>query len=183
MVKKISLLFLFLIFGSIQNICFSQEGDQGEELFRTKCKMCHALNVRLIGPALEGVNERHDINWIYDFVNGSQSMIAEGDSKSVELFNEYNQVIMPDQELTTDQIDAILAYVKTEELARKEQKEEPAEEVVATSKPLSTGYFYTLWGFLILGTVAILIGMFCLKELYTSLELKRIEFAKSKKGN
>jgi len=149
----------------------SQNEDQGEELFRIRCKMCHSLTMRLVGPAIEGVNDRHDKEWLYSFINGSQAMIQLGDQKAVELFNEYNQVIMPDQELSTDQIDAILSYVKAAEAIQVISGPGLGDsDSIPSRAPLSPGHLYTMWSVLLLGILAVLIGVFCLKELMNSLE-------------
>lgn len=84
---------------------------QGEELFVQNCKACHQLDQRMVGPALNGVQDRRSDEWIHNFIKSSQSMIAAGDSAAVALFNTYNQVMMPDQNLTDEEINSILAYI------------------------------------------------------------------------
>ncbi len=89
----------------------SQEHD-GKDLFKSYCKACHSLDKRLVGPALKGVESRRSKDWIVNFVKGSQAMIAAGDSTGMDLFKEFNQIPMPDQNLDDDQINSILAYIK-----------------------------------------------------------------------
>ena len=86
--------------------------DPGYKLFKGYgCKTCHRVNKRLIGPALAGVTQRREKEWIYRFVKNSAQVIAEKDSIAVGLYNEY-QVEMPEHEITNQQIDQILAYIK-----------------------------------------------------------------------
>ncbi|HLF65408.1 MAG TPA: cytochrome c [Saprospiraceae bacterium] len=91
---------------------------EGGNLFKLNCTACHQLEQRLVGPALKGVDQRHDEAWILKFVRSSQTMVQSGDSVAVALFNTYNSVIMPDQNLNEDQIRSILAYIKDAEKPR-----------------------------------------------------------------
>lgn len=88
----------------------------GESLFKEYiCNSCHAVDKKVVGPALAGVYDRREVDWIYSFVKSPGKMINDGDPQAVALFKEYNQ-IMPNQDLAEDQILAIMAYVRhTEE--------------------------------------------------------------------
>ncbi|MGW8123518.1 c-type cytochrome [Roseivirga echinicomitans] len=87
----------------------------GESLYKEYiCNSCHAIDKKLVGPALAGVYDRHDLDWIYSFVKSPGRMIDEGDPQAVALFKEYNMV-MPNQDLNNDQILAMLAYVRDAE--------------------------------------------------------------------
>ena len=89
-------------------------GIDGKPLFKSLCAACHHPTQRLVGPALAGVKERRDSAWLVQFVASSQTMIAEGDSTAVALFNEFNKVPMPDHpQLSKDQIMAILDYASS----------------------------------------------------------------------
>lgn len=87
--------------------------EEGQALFTTNCKACHSIDMRLVGPALKGVETRRDSVWLHKFIRSSQSMINAGDSTAVSLFNQFNKVIMPDQNLTDDEIESILAYISS----------------------------------------------------------------------
>src|SRR5699024_7244178 len=102
---------LVFIFTGMLMIIFIQQGTSqidGKALFRTNCAACHAMNQNLVGPALEGVTERRDSAWLYSFIKNSQAMIQDGDPIAVELFNKFNQVPMPPQNLTNEEIGSIL---------------------------------------------------------------------------
>ncbi len=104
----------FLIFFCLFHTQLFAQPD-GKKLFDDNCKQCHTTTeARLIGPGLKGVSDRHDEAWLIPWVKNSQAMIKAGDEMAVKLFNEYNKVVMPSQNLKDDDIKAIFAYVKAE---------------------------------------------------------------------
>lgn len=89
--------------------------SEGKKLFQARCASCHNVNKKLTGPALAGVEDRHPEAWILNFVKASQSMIKAGDKAALEVYNQNNQVAMPDHpDLNDDHIRDILAYIKEE---------------------------------------------------------------------
>ena len=90
----------------------AQDVDQGQQTFQTLCAMCHTLGGgRLVGPDLQGVTDRHTEEWIIEFVQHSQQMIAAGDPDAVAIFEEYGRIMMPDQPLSADEVRAVVAYL------------------------------------------------------------------------
>jgi cytochrome c2 len=85
----------------------------GEELFKTACSTCHTINGgRLIGPDLTGIYEKRDNAWLISFIRSSQAMIKAGDPEAVAIFNEYNKIPMPDNNMTDAQINSIIDYIR-----------------------------------------------------------------------
>lgn len=90
--------------------------SQGEQLFSEyQCNTCHKVGAKLVGPALAGVYDRREIDWIYKWVKNSQALIASGDPQANALYNEYNQLVMAPYDLEDEQILSILAYVRDTE--------------------------------------------------------------------
>ena len=86
---------------------------QGQGLFEEyQCNTCHAVDRKLVGPALGGVYDRRSLDWIYSWVKNSGLMIQNGDPQAVALFNEYNQLPMAPYDLEDEQILSILAYIR-----------------------------------------------------------------------
>lgn len=84
---------------------------KGKELFNSLCAACHKLDAKSTGPALRGVAEKHDREWLYKWVKNSSDMIKSGDAAAVKLFNENNkQVMTAFPQLSNADIDNILAY-------------------------------------------------------------------------
>lgn len=88
----------------------------GETLFNNYCKVCHAVDKQVIGPALAGVYERLEIPWITTFVQNSQKVIESGDAYAVQIYEQYNKTQMPSHDLSDDEVLAILSYVKDQTL-------------------------------------------------------------------
>ena len=86
--------------------------DEGEELFNGVCVACHTINGgKLIGPDLANVHRRHPVEWIIPFVKSSQSVIKSGDPYAAALFDKFDNMIMPDNNVTDDQIMKIINYI------------------------------------------------------------------------
>lgn len=87
--------------------------SQGEQLFSEyQCNTCHRVESKLVGPALAGIYDRRDLEWIYSWVKNSQALIASGDPQAVALWNEYQPAAMTPYDLDDSQILSILAYVR-----------------------------------------------------------------------
>ncbi len=85
----------------------------GKELFNSLCAACHKPYSNSIGPALHGVTDRRDMDWIHEWVKNSAALIASGDSQANEIYNEWGQTAMPAfPQLSNSDIDNILAYVE-----------------------------------------------------------------------
>jgi mono/diheme cytochrome c family protein len=86
----------------------------GEALFKANCKACHAVDRKLVGPALGGVYDRApSLDWIKRFVKNSSAVIASGDAYAVNLYNEYNKTQMTAfTSLKDEEIMNILGYIK-----------------------------------------------------------------------
>lgn len=135
---------------------------QGEQLWgEYVCNTCHKVNEKLVGPAMAGVYDRRELEWIYSWVKNSTRLIESGDDQAVALYNEYNQVMMPSYDLTDDQILAILAYVRDYEenppVEAAPQVTEGAAEGGAVQGGIPTQYLNIILGVLIVILVLILV--------------------------
>lgn len=86
--------------------------QDGEQLFQ-QCKACHTIGQgKLLGPDLLDVSKRQDKAWIKNFIKSSQTMIKNGDPAAVEIFEEFNKLIMIDYAHLPDaDIEAIINYI------------------------------------------------------------------------
>lgn len=140
---------------TMQNLSATDVAE-GESLFTTHCTACHHLEMRLVGPPLKNVTQRRDTTWLLRFIRSSQSMIQAGDSTAVALFNTYNKVQMPDQDLTPDQIRSILAFLGQSggaATAEDNRIPRPAQAQASDIKPLK----FTDYRFWMLYTVTVIL--------------------------
>ena len=108
----------------ISSTAFADPIEEGKAIFMNRCAACHNVNKVLTGPALAGVDQRHSIDWITNFVHSSTKMVTSGDPKAVAIFEKFNRIPMPDHpDLTKADITKIVEYIKTES--------KPVEENVA----------------------------------------------------
>ena len=86
---------------------------KGKYLFQTNCASCHAVNNRLIGPALIAVEQRGpwtDRKQIYRWIhNPSEYMKTNKYTKN--LLKEYQMMMVAFPNLTNEDVDAILDYI------------------------------------------------------------------------
>lgn len=116
---------LFLLTALLTTRVNAQTAEEGAQLFNANCTSCHAMNDKVVGPALKDAHKRHDEKWMISWIKNSQKMIQSGDPTAVKLFNENNQSPMtPFEQLSENQVKSIIAYIKAE-------SEKPAEAVSA----------------------------------------------------
>jgi mono/diheme cytochrome c family protein len=110
---KILSIFLFITLSS--SIGNQVNAQDGKALFSQNCASCHAVNKKLTGPALAGVEDRWpDKKNLYAWIKNSAAFLKTGDAYANNLYNEYNKTAMNQfPSLTDADIDAILAYIKS----------------------------------------------------------------------
>lgn len=90
----------------------------GEALFKSKCQACHQLDRRTTGPALTGITEKRDMDWLIKWVRNNTELRQSGDADAIAIYNEYNGTAMNVfGDLTDDQIKSILMYTENGPLA------------------------------------------------------------------
>jgi cytochrome c2 len=88
-------------------------GDQGAQLFQTKCAGCHTIgNGKLVGPDLKDVTQRRDEGWLKNFVTDPSKVFAANDPTATQLLGAYNGLRMPTLGLAPAEVDALIAYLR-----------------------------------------------------------------------
>lgn len=91
-----------------------QTAQQGEALFNQKCRACHNIGSGdLVGPDLQGVTGRREMNWLQEFISAPDRVIASGDPIAAELLAKFNNLQMPNLGLSPDEVNALLAYLES----------------------------------------------------------------------
>lgn len=98
-----------------QDAAPAAEGDValGEKLYKNNCAQCHAVdNAVVVGPGLQGIQERRDYDWLKKWINNPNAVIASGDAYAVALYEKYNKAQMTAFPSFGDaEIKGILAYI------------------------------------------------------------------------
>ena len=109
--------FTFLLLFSLSFSAMAQDAvdaarqKEGRTLFKSLCASCHKLDRKLIGPALGGVTERRENDWLKSWIKNNAALRASGDRDAIAVFNEYNGSVMSSfPQLSDVQIDDLLYY-------------------------------------------------------------------------
>ncbi|HRH56793.1 MAG TPA: c-type cytochrome [Chitinophagales bacterium] len=107
----------------------------GMALYKANCTACHAIDRKVVGPALAGVWDRWESEAkLVAWVQNSSKLIASGDAYANKVFNENNKSVMTAfPQLSAEQVMDILLYIKNPGVA------EPAKTAAATDGATATG--------------------------------------------
>jgi cytochrome c2 len=157
---KFTSLFLLLSFSTRFAIA---DVAEGEKLFTANCTSCHAINEKVVGPALKDVHKRREATWLIKWIKNSQALIKSGDATAVALYKENNESIMTSFENLSDgQLASIVEYIKAE-------SEKPAAAAIAnvaggdattgTAQTAQDGFYNstTFWGLSIIAIILFVI--------------------------
>ena len=105
---------------SLPTVASAQDAAEGEKLFNENCTACHAVDSKMIGPALRDVHKRPGRSeaWLIKWIRNSPGLIASGDALAVKLYEENNKSNMTNFEfLNEGQVKSILKYIETAPVA------------------------------------------------------------------
>ncbi|OAQ41654.1 cytochrome C [Pedobacter psychrophilus] len=127
----------------------------GEALFKANCTSCHALNKRVLGPALAGINQKYnDQTYLTKWIKNSPAMIASGDKRSVAIYEEYNKAAMtPFPQFSDGDVENILAYIQIE-------GDKKPDAVAAGATGATTTAESGVSDFMLIGLIAVVIIAF-----------------------
>lgn len=84
---------------------------EGKAVFKAKCKACHRVGKRFIGPDVTGVLDRRTPEWVMNMILNPDQMVKEN-AQARQLLMEYSAP-MANQNLTEDEARKILEYFRT----------------------------------------------------------------------
>jgi cytochrome c2 len=121
--------YTYIVSAIMMIMSLNSSAQNGEAIFKQNCAACHSVGKgRLVGPDLQSVTNKRSESWLLNFTKSSQSLIKSGDADAKAIFNEYNQIMMPDFNLPDADLKAIFAYIESKSPAVAESTK---EEVVA----------------------------------------------------
>jgi mono/diheme cytochrome c family protein len=158
--KLSKLLTLAVSFLLTMQLAFA-DAAEGEKLFQANCTACHAINDKVVGPALKDVHKRREAKWLVKWIKNSQALVKAGDPVAVQVYNENNQSVMTSFEQLSDaQIGSIVDYIKTasEAPAVTTKKDDTTTGTETTTTASSSGSgFYSSTTFYALCVMAIIL--------------------------
>lgn len=87
----------------------------GKQLFQQNCLVCHNFSQKGIGPNLATITSDVPAQWLKDFIHNAPDAIERGDIRANQLFDEYKQVMPSFNQLTSADLDALLAYIHSQQ--------------------------------------------------------------------
>lgn len=84
--------------------------ESGSKIFAAKCVACHALDKKVVGPALSEVTKRRSPEWIMNMILNPSEMTAK-DPVAMELLGQYIAP-MANQNLTQEEARQVLEYFR-----------------------------------------------------------------------
>lgn len=88
----------------------ADRAQEGAALFVRRCSACHRMDEKLIGPALKGVTERREPEWILNWVLNTDIM-AQRDPDALELLGSF-LTQMTNQKLDVHDAESILVFFR-----------------------------------------------------------------------
>ncbi len=146
LVLTISLVLIPLAAGAAatQARSLAQSASQGEQIFQAKCASCHTIGKGvLVGPDLLGVTERQDVEWLREFIQNPDQVIASGDPTATQLLQEFNNLPMPNLGLSDQEVGDLIAFLQSQSSSAQTTDEATSPpsraEGGAASKPQLSG--------------------------------------------
>ena len=89
--------------------------SRGEQIFRTRCTSCHSLTGKesedALGPDLLAVTRNREKRWLLDWLKAPDKMLEKKDSIAMALYQQYNNLAMPNLRLNQQEAQAVLDYI------------------------------------------------------------------------
>jgi mono/diheme cytochrome c family protein/cbb3-type cytochrome oxidase subunit 3 len=170
----------FALIGFLFSSAFALAQGNGEKLFKQNCSSCHQVSTKkLVGPGLLDITKRRSENWLISFIKDSQKLIKSGDADAVKVFKENNELMMPPQNLSEEDIKSILTYIESGGISQKESNAkspivEPTEDSQSATV-VGSGFMTWMLGLIALILLAVVYFLYRVK--------KSIDFSKGKSSH
>ncbi len=159
----------FFIISLIAGILSGTEAaaQDGQALFKQNCGACHSVGKgKLVGPDLKGSTTKFEKEWLHKWIKSSQSLVKENDPIAVKVFEENGSIPMPDQNLSKEEVEAVLTFIDNETAAPDAPPVAASEPVqnLQEAAPIKSGdsntstvtYAFALLSVLMLGVIVVL---------------------------
>ena len=89
--------------------------EEGSKLFKSNCASCHALDGKVIGPALGDVVNKYDEDyaWLVSWIRNNEKLRKSGDERANAIYDEYGgQAMNLFESLSDAEINSILMWIE-----------------------------------------------------------------------
>lgn len=178
-----------LLFGLTSLTLTAQDGAA---LFKAKCNTCHMLEKNSTGPNLKGVKQKWtdagEGELIYEWVKNPQNLIATGKSQIANEIKSFSPTDMTPQQVSNEEIDAILNYVDTYTPAAEKTppgnvETDPENVVYVPNYQQNLTLFYWLLASIIVLIIAIIVMSTTISGLVNSDYFKKKLAERNNSGN
>ena len=142
--------FTFILFFALSFTTNAQDIDEarqkaGQKLYKQLCASCHKLDKKLVGPALGGVEERRENEWLIKWIRNNAELRASGDRDAIAIYEEYNAAAMNAfPQLSDEQINDILYYTTVGDPVKAVAAAAPGEGAAVAKGPAPEWLIYIL---------------------------------------
>lgn len=96
----------------------AQSAAEGALIFKQKCTACHTIGGGvLVGPDLKGVTTLRSQDWLTRWISAPDKMLAAQDPTALQLYQQFNNIPMPNLGLTSAQVSSLIDYLAAPETA------------------------------------------------------------------
>ncbi|PCI32828.1 MAG: cytochrome C [Flavobacteriaceae bacterium] len=122
----------------------------GKKVFNANCAACHKLDKKLVGPALGGIAEKREVEWLKAWIKDNNALVASGDKLAKDVANSNPAAMTAFPQLSDTDLDNLLLYF---EVGNAPKKTVAAGGSGAMYEDEKTGVWamlgYTLLGFVL----------------------------------
>lgn len=124
-ILKLAVLAAFAVGTLTATSAQTQQTSPTATLFEKSCYSCHNIGGGdKKGPDLKGATTRRSREWLQRYIAAPAALNRAGDADAAALFKKFAPEIMPDQNLTPEQIDSLLSLI--DDLSKKNETFVPA---------------------------------------------------------
>lgn len=119
----------------MSTITLNSYGQDGATIFKKNCGVCHTIGKgKIVGPDLKGIDTKYETKWLIEWIQSSQTMInTKKDPLAIKIFNDNNQMVMPDQSVSEEEIKTLIAFIGEETV-----KLDQPQTIASTANETST---------------------------------------------
>lgn len=122
----------------------AQSAAEGATIFKQKCTACHTIGGGvLVGPDLKGVTTRRSQDWLTRWISGPDKMLAAQDPTALQLYQQFNNIPMPNLGLTSAQVSSLIAYLAAPETAAQTAATPTGAATLMVGNPTTGGQIFT----------------------------------------